>query len=94
MPLYLADVVQLDPTRSGFYLIVNPVGMTLFVRTGGRLSDRFGSRVIGIAGFGMITAVLLTFSQLPNIAPHWLIFLLLFLFATGTAAGIYSMIRT
>ena len=84
MPLYLADVVQLNPTRSGFYLMVNPVAMTLFVRYGGRLSDRFGSRVIGIVGFGMITAVMLTFSQLPDNAAHWLIVLLLFLFGTGT----------
>lgn len=84
MPLYLADVLQLDPTRSGLYLMVNPIAMTLFVRYGGRLSDRFGSRVIGIVGFGMVTAVMLTFSQLPNTAPHWLIVLLLFLFGTGT----------
>lgn len=84
MPLYLADVIQLDPTRSGFYLMVNPVAMTLFVRYGGRLSDRFGSRMIGIVGFGMITAVMLIFSQLPSNAAHWLIVLLLFLFGTGT----------
>jgi DHA2 family multidrug resistance protein-like MFS transporter len=84
MPLYLADVVQLDPTRSGFYLMVNPVAMTLFVRYGSRLSDRFGSRMIGRMGFGIITAVMLAFSQLPGNAPHWLIVLLLFIFGTGT----------
>ena len=84
MPLYFADVVQLDPTRTGFYLMVNPVAMTLFVRYGSRLSGRFGSRVIGIAGFAVITAVMLTFSQLPADAPHWLIVLLLFIFGTGT----------
>ena len=84
MPLYFADVVQLDPTRSGFYLMVNPVAMTLFVRYGPRLSDRFGSRVIGVGGFGIITAVMLIFSQLPGNAAHWLIVLLLFVFGTGT----------
>ena len=84
MPLYLADVVQLDPTRSGFYLMVNPVAMTLFVRYGSRWSERFGSRVIGIVGFGMVTAVMLIFAQLPVNAAHWFIILLLFLFGTGT----------
>lgn len=84
MPLYFADVVQLDPTRSGFYLMVNPVAMTLFVRYGSRLSDRFGSRAIGVMGFGIITAVMLTFSQLPGNVAHWLIVLLLFVFGTGT----------
>lgn len=84
MPLYFADVLQLDPTRTGFYLMVNPVAMTLFVRYGSRLADRFGSRVIGVVGFGIITAVMLIFSQLPGDAPHWLIVLLLFVFGTGT----------
>jgi predicted MFS family arabinose efflux permease len=84
MPLYLADVVQLDPTRSGFYLMVNPVAMTIFVRYGSRLADRVGSRAIGFAGFGIITAVMLSFSRLPADASHWLIVLLLFVFGTGT----------
>jgi predicted MFS family arabinose efflux permease len=64
--------------------MVNPVAMTLFVRYGSRLSDRFGSRMIGRMGFGIITAVMLLFSQLPGNVAHWLIVLLLFVFGTGT----------
>ncbi|MEZ4595319.1 MAG: MFS transporter, partial [Chloroflexota bacterium] len=39
---------------------------------------------IGMVGFGMVTAVMLIFAQLPSSAAHWLIILLLFLFGTGT----------
>jgi len=93
MPLYLADIIQLDPTRSGLYLMVNPAAMTLFVRFGGNLSDRLGSRIIAMTGFGLISVVMSIFSQLPRNPSHGLIVSLLIVFGIGTGLMLAALHR-
>lgn len=93
MPLYLADVIQLNPTQSGFYLMVNPAAMAIVVRYGGNLSDRFGSRVIAMTGFGLITVVMFIFSLLPSHVSHGLIIFLLAVFGSGTGLMLAALHR-
>ena len=93
MPLYLADIIQLNPTRSGFYLMVNPAAMAVFVRFGGSMSDRLGSRVIAMTGFGVVTAVMLTLSQFSHSTPRWLLILILLTFGTGAGLMLAALHR-
>ena len=86
MPLYLADIVGLPPEHIGFYLMANPGMMIIFVLLGGRLSDRFGSRVLTMTGFTIFAVMMLTFSQLTPETPSWL--LIVFLACFGIGAGL------
>ncbi len=85
-PLYLADVMEFGPTLSGFFLMTNPAAMTVVVRFGGNLSDRRGSRVIVMTGFGLVSTVMFAFSQISGDAPYWVL-ITLFLTA-GVGAGL------
>jgi MFS family permease len=93
MPLYLADIVLLNPTRSGFFLMTMPAAMAVFVRFGGGLSDRLGSRLIAMIGFSIITAVTFTFSRLPDNSPLWLLITLLIIFGTGAGLMLAALHR-
>lgn len=93
MPLYLADIIQLDPTRSGFYLMANPAAMTAFVRLGGNISDRLGSRTIAMTGFGVVSAVMFTFSQLGEGSPSWVVIALLISFGIGAGLMLAALHR-
>lgn len=86
MPLYLADIVGLNPTQSGFFLMANPAAMVVSVQIGGRLSDKLGSRIIGMIGFSTTALVMFIFSRLAAEAAHWLIIATLLLF--GLAMGL------
>ncbi len=86
LPLYLADVMGLNPTLSGFFLMATPAAMTVVVRFGGNLSDRQGSRVIVMSGFGIVSTVMVILSQISGAAPYWL-FIALFLLA-GSGMGL------
>jgi EmrB/QacA subfamily drug resistance transporter len=93
MPLYLADIVLLNPTRSGFFLMTMPAAMVGMVRFGGSLSDRLGSRIIAMTGFSIITAVTFTFSRLPDNSPLWLLITLLIIFGTGAGLMLAALHR-
>ena len=93
MPLYLADVVQLTSTQTGFYLMLNPMAMVLVVRRAGSLSDRWGSRNSVMVGFSIVAAVMLAFSRLSTTPPQWLILLLLAVFGVGTGLMLASLHR-
>lgn len=93
MPLYLADVLGLDPTRSGFFLMLNPAAMVVFVRFGGRLSDRLGSRAIAMTGFGIFMVVMFGISRLTAVSPPWLMVFLLIFFGVGAGFMLASLHR-
>lgn len=93
MPLYLADVVQLDPTRSGFFLMANPLAMVTVVRLGGGIADRWGSRLIAMTGFTVYAGVMFAFSQRTADSPPWLVVLLLLCFGLGAGLMLAALHR-
>lgn len=92
-PLYLADVVNLNPTQSGFYLMAVPAAMVGVVRFGGRFSDRFGSRPVVLAGFSGFAAVMFGLSRITDAAPGWVVIGLLILFGIGAGLMLASLHR-
>ena len=93
MPLYLADIIQLGPTRSGFFLMANPATMVVFVRLGGSISDRFGSRFIAMTGFSIISSVMFALSQLPSTVPSALLIMLFICFGIGAGLMLAALHR-
>lgn len=93
MPLYLADVVGLDPAVSGLLLLANPAAMIVTVRYGGRLSDQLGSRSIVLTGFAAYTIVFVLLGLFSAHASRWLIVSLLFLFGSGGGLMLASLHR-
>ncbi len=93
IPLYLADVMELDPTLSGFFLMANPAAMTIVVRFGGNLSDRRGSRVIVMSGFGIVSTVMFILSQISGDAPYWMFIALFFTAGGGTGLMLAALHR-
>ncbi len=83
MPLYLADVIQLTPSQSGFYLMLNPAAMILFVRFGGNWADKYGGRSIVFTGFSILAIAMLGVSRLESDSPGWFILSLIPLFGVG-----------
>ena len=70
-----------------------PAAMAVFVRFGGTISDRLGSRLIAMTGFGIISAVMFTFSRLSSETPKWLIISLLLVFGTGAGLMLAALHR-
>lgn len=93
MPLYLADVVGLTPTQSGFYLMLNPAAMTVFVRLGGKWSDTYGSRPIISAGFIVVTGFMFGMTRLTAESPDWILLVMLSLFGVGAGLMLASLHR-
>ena len=69
IPLYLVDVHRVGPTQLGGLLMISAGAMTLIVRFGGWMSDRWGSRLPVVIGLAVQTLVMFTFSRLPENAP-------------------------
>ena len=93
VPLYLADVLDLDPAQSGVLLMLNPAAMVLVVRLGGRIADRWGSRTIVMAGFSLVSLVMFSLARLPESPPTWLLVSLLLLFGIGAGLKLASLHR-
>ncbi|MEM7797796.1 MAG: MFS transporter [Chloroflexota bacterium] len=93
MPLYLADIINIDPSLSGFFLMANPAAMVICVRLAGGLADRWGSRLIVMTGFAIVGSVYLTFSQLGASTPYWGVILLYFCFGIGAGMMLATLHR-
>jgi MFS family permease len=90
-PLYLADVRGLSPALLGVMVTVSPGAMIVMVFVGGRISDRWGSRLPAVLGVGMQTVVAICFFLLPATAPLWSIVLILMLYGLGNGFALASL---
>jgi DHA2 family multidrug resistance protein len=93
VPLYLADVHQLSATYIGIMAMVNPGAMSLMVRFGGQLADRWGSRWPVIVGLAVQASVMATLSRLPDTAPLWSIAITLAGHGLGTGLMLAALHR-
>ena len=73
IPLYLVDLYAVEGIAIGAMLMINPLAMSLMVRYGGQIADRWGSRRPLTIGFSMQLAILLALFYLPADASLWLL---------------------
>ena len=62
IPIYLQKVLEYSPGESGLILIPGALCMTILGPVSGRLADRFGWRVLTVAGMGLSAASLILLS--------------------------------
>ncbi len=97
MPQYLNSVYQLTPEQTGYYLMLNPAAMILFVRLGGGWADRVGSQRITMTGFSIIGISLFWITRLPfgDVADfqRWTIVIPIILFGIGAGLMLAALHR-
>ena len=93
MPLYLTDVVGLEPEQLGFYLMANPAMMIIFVGVGGRISDRVGSRWLVVTAFAITASVMFSLTRLGMNTPAPLLIGLIGFFGVGAGLMLASIHR-
>jgi EmrB/QacA subfamily drug resistance transporter len=77
LPLYLADVYQVNAATIGGMMMISPGAMALMVRFGGQAADRWGSRWPVSIGLLVQMSVMLMLSQLPVTTPFWVLAIIL-----------------
>ena len=73
IPLYLVDIHGFNPTRLGFMLMIMPAGMSIMVRFGGQIADRWGSRLPVMIGLVVQGMVMILFAWTPETASLWMV---------------------
>lgn len=83
VPLYLVDARGLSATYVGLMAMVAPGCMSLTVRYGGQLADKWGPRWPSVMGLTIQGSAMMMFSWLPGAASLWLIGLVLGWYGLG-----------
>jgi EmrB/QacA subfamily drug resistance transporter len=84
MPFYLIQGRNLAPATAGLLLTAQPIMMAISAPISGALSDRFGSRGMGMAGMSILAVGLLTLSLIQLETGLWMVILGLVLSGLGT----------
>jgi DHA2 family multidrug resistance protein-like MFS transporter len=85
--LFLAFYYQLvrgwSPLQSGLLTLPFAVGQLISAPRSGKMVDRFGARVVIVAGLSITTAAVILLGVVPQQAPVWFLLLIGFLFGFG-----------
>lgn len=87
-PFYLDNVEHMDSLRSGLYLTIVPIGMTLFTPVSGALADRYGTRLPTVLGMSAACAGSLCLSGMGEDMQRLL--LVMGLFLVGLGIGVFT----
>jgi EmrB/QacA subfamily drug resistance transporter len=88
MPFYLIQGRGLNPAEAGMLLTAQPVLMAITAPISGLFSDRFGSRVMGMLGMGVLAGGLFLLSSIGPETALWLVALCLAVVGAGTGTFI------
>lgn len=88
MPFYLIQGRGLNPAEAGMLLTAQPVLMAITAPISGLFSDRFGSRVPGMLGMGVLAGGLFLLSSIGPGTALWLVALCLAVVGAGTGTFI------
>ena len=88
MPFYLIQGRGLNPAEAGLLLTAQPVLMAITAPISGLFSDRFGSRVPGMLGMGVLAGGLFLLSNIGPGTALWMVALCLAVVGAGTGTFI------
>ncbi len=89
MPIYLISLRGLEEIEAGLILLLSSLGMAIAAQSAGRLSDRFGERPFGVAGFLILVATGVGFVLTTETTPFWVVTVVLFV--NGLAMGLWNV---
>ena len=90
MPFYLEHVLHLPPTVTGLLLTPIPLGMTVAAPLAGGLADRFGSRLLTVAGMAISALGVGTLILVIGVTPVPLPLLLAAFGVVGVGLGTFT----
>ncbi|MEZ4861238.1 MAG: MFS transporter [Caldilineaceae bacterium] len=93
IPLYLVDVHGFTAAYIGSVTMISAGTMSLIVRFGGQLADRWGSRWPTVIGIGVQGGVMLVFAFFPASAPIWAIAVVLGIYGLGAGLVLAALHR-
>lgn len=85
LPIYLQNVLGLEPVVTGMLMLPGGLVMGLVAPTIGRLFDRYGPRPLVVPGSIVVSAALWALATLTPETPPWLIVVAHVLLSTGLA---------
>jgi EmrB/QacA subfamily drug resistance transporter len=88
MPFYLIQGRGLNPAEAGILLTAQPVLMAITAPISGIFSDRFGSRLPGMIGMGVLAGGLFLLSRIGPDTGLWMVALFLAVAGAGTGTFI------
>ncbi len=89
MPIYLISLRGLQEIEAGAFLLLSSLGMAIAAQSSGRLSDRFGERPFGVAGFVILVMTGAAFVFTDANTDFW--FVAVVLFVNGLAMGLWNV---
>jgi len=88
-PIFLISLRGMSAAGAAGVLFLNSAGMGVAAQFSGRLSDRFGSRGLSLAGFSLLAAMGLWLSTMGRTTP--LTVVMPVIFATGLSLGTWNV---
>jgi EmrB/QacA subfamily drug resistance transporter len=92
LSLYLQYIKGLDALSAGVILVAQPILMAIFAPIAGKLSDRYGSRIIASLGMSIVTLGLFSLIFLNSATPTT--FIIISLIILGLGFGLFSSPNT
>lgn len=91
-PFYFDRVEHLRSYQAGLYMTVIPIGMTLFTPVAGALADRFGTRILTVAGMLIAALGSIALAVATGLAHSGagIAFLIAGFFFIGTGLGFFT----
>lgn len=89
VPLFLISLRGMSEAAAGGVLFLNSLGMGLSAQAAGRLSDRFGTRLLGSIGFALLIATAVPFAFMTRHTP--LPVVMIVVLVNGLSFGLWSV---
>jgi len=93
-PFFLINILSVSSSDAGLILLASPIAQMIIAPIGGRLSDRYGSRKLSIAGLSIIAIGCVFLSMMKDTTPILWVTGGLLLFGAGNGVGTAALNST
>jgi MFS family permease len=91
VPFFLIDILLVSESASGIVMLATPLAMMLTASTGGKLTDKYGSRRPAIIGLGVIVGGCMLMTAATVEAPLVIVVLAMLLLGVGQGLSVIAI---